>query len=418
MMTISEWTRNMITEADDTAELIAIGIAAVADDKRQMGEAVAEASSLFRDPDDNPFGVPITLDILRSNLSSGAISSKPQAPEDYLFMDASGAGIFSTIDFAQLTGGTGTGKTLFAMGKAASVACGADFLVWPCAKPRKVIYFDGELAETTIAKRLHLAKQHLTPAQQELVDENLLIFNRDTVFNELQANLEPLDSVKGRHQVEFLVDLWKADMAIFDSRFCLLAAEMKEENSMPKGLILSLRQRRCFQLWVHHTGKDSSRGGYGDKTAEFLMDTNIMLTELEDGRHISLEFKKRRKHDDDNGHLYADMVIKYDGEWLKQGDAPKKSKKAGRIVEYQHGVLSAVRNLASTRDINGKGHAGEPVARVSRESIRQWLNNHGHLEMPEGKISSTDKNAINKAIRYLIQDGTLAGDKESLWVIQ
>jgi hypothetical protein len=142
-----------------------------------------------------------------------------------------------------------------------------------------------------------------------LVEKNLTIFNRDTAFNELGIELEPLDSLKGRLQVEFLVDLLGADIAIFDSRFCLLKADMKEEGSMSKALIHSLRRGRCPATWLHHTGKDTNRGGYGDKSAEFLMDFSLELSTTEVVNRMEMTWRKKRKRNDHNGDLYADLLI-------------------------------------------------------------------------------------------------------------
>ena len=75
--------------------------------------------------------------------------------------------------------------------------------------------------------------------------------------------------------------------------------------------------------------------------------------------------------------------------------------------------------VVPTRPSRASGTQGflYQVEAVKKQCVR-WLNNHGYLELPDGKISGPDKNAINKAIRYLIDGGSLGGDKESLWLIQ
>jgi RecA-family ATPase len=147
------------------------------------------------------------------------------------------------------------------MGLAVAVAGGADFLHWKCVKPRKVIYFDGELAEVTITERLKLALDGLSQSERALARDNLIIFNRDAAFNELGVELRAIDTSLGKQQVEFLVAQHGADLAVFDSRFSLLDAEMKEEGSVAKRLTLSMRNRRCCNIWLHHSGKDAKRGG-------------------------------------------------------------------------------------------------------------------------------------------------------------
>jgi len=372
-------------------------------------------------PPENPFG-DVTDDRLRKALSAGHLRTKKMPVEDHIFVNSEGGGILSTIDYGQVFGDTGTGKTLFAVALAVAAASGSNFLHWECTKPRKVIYFDGELAEITMAERLELAMKKLSAGEQSLVEKNLTIFNRDTAFNELNIELEPLDSLKGRLQTEYLVDLIDADMAIFDSRFCLLKADMKEEGSMSKALIHSLRRRRCQATWVHHTGKDTTRGGYGDKSAEFLMDFNVELSTTDAVNRIEMTWRKKRKRNELNGDLYADLLIECsEGTWYSHSEAPVASRKTDRTRTNENLVMSAVtESTIAAKDAGramSKSHTRKQIHNISREKVREWTINHGHYEAVDGVLAKSERESINKAIRNLIGQGVLAGDKDGLWLI-
>jgi hypothetical protein len=378
-----------------------------------IGKEVPLDGKVAELPATSPFGA-IKDVVLLKTLSARAIREKQIEAEDYLFINDHGGGHLSTIDFGQVFGATGTGKTLFSMALAVCVACGRDFMYWKCVRPRKVIYFDGELAETTIKERLALATTGLSAGERELLEDNLIVFNRDTAFNELGIELADLDSLLGRQQVEHLVDLVKADLAVFDSRFCLLAADMKEEGSMPKALILSMRRRRCLSLWLHHSGKDTTRGGYGDKSAEFLMDFNIELALTDVESELGMTWRKKRKRNEKNGDLYADLTVQHrEGSWYKRGEAPVATRKGATTVKNETLVMRAMTELNIAKQ-NATGQ--NTMHNIERERIRDWLLNNGLFEADGGVMGKSDREAVNKAIRNLINNGELQGDAETLTI--
>jgi len=194
----------------------------------------------------NPFGTAHDAEVFRQQFCAGALLSREPEPDDYIFGDNNGNGILSTTDFYQIFGATGSGKTLFALAKASYIAAGKDFIGWPCKRPRRVLYLDGELPEKTLQNRLRLYKG-LCAAETQLLHENLFIVSREMLISKLGADLAPLDSPAGAAQLLWLVDELDIDVVFMDSRFCLLEGDMKEAGSMPKSLILSLRNRHKAQ---------------------------------------------------------------------------------------------------------------------------------------------------------------------------
>lgn len=358
----------------------------------------------------NPFGTRHGQEDVAGSFSAFTLMGEAVEPDDFIFEDSKGHGCLSTSDFYQIFGGTGSGKTLFTLSMAVSVAAGKSFIGWPCAKPRKVLYLDGELPQKTMRKRLELAAK-LTDEERVLMDQNLVIVSRERLLKEWNVDLAPLDTVRGQEQVLWLVDAVGAELVVLDSRFCLLDADMKEGNSMPKNLILALRHRKVAQWWVHHTGKDGSRGGYGDKTAEFLMDANIHFEQTDEGFQMFFSGEKggkARNKEPDNAHFYSDLKLRFnEGIWTSNGTAilPKNSNRRDSDVSM---VLKGINALVSNR-LSSDSH-------IKRESLKEWLLNSGAYEPEDGKLSDADKKAVNRAIKGLIDDNRLRGSKEELWL--
>ena len=398
-------------------------------------EVVVDTLQDYKEAKDNPFNLPLTPAEMMSLFTADALQSEAIVPDDYIFGDSDDVGGISTSDFCQIYGGTGSGKTLFSLSMAVSVAAGIGFIGWQCKKPRKVLYLDGELPEKTIRRRLDNASAHLTPEQSELVKQNLTIISRERLIRCTQRDLSPLDRAEGIEQVLWLVENGEFEFMVLDSRFCLLAADMKEAGSMPKGLILALRHRKCAQLWVHHTGKSAERGAYGDKTAEFLMDTNIHFSQPEKGK-FEIYFSadkggKCRHREPENEHYYQDTALRFeDGQWIPDGPAGVSSDTEQKPSTRKDSIIAAVEDLSNKKydKAGGKnpdiGHAGEPVAKISRDEIKQWLIDRGIFEPDNsGKLTKSNNVQVDNGIRDLLnpKSGRLSGNRESgvsyVWLV-
>jgi len=367
----------------------------------------------------NPFGTSHAALTLASEFSATQILADEIEPEDYIFEDFEGNGFISTTDCCQIYGGTGSGKTLFTLSLAAHVAAGANFIHWPCKKPRRVLYIDGELAKRTIQRRLALAMHPLDREEKQKGVQNLTILSRDILLEKFGAELAPLDTKQGQRQLLWLVDELKPDLIIFDSRFCLLQADMKEPNSMPKELILGLRSRKVAQWWVHHTGKDSSSGGYGDKTAEFLMDTVVSLSQSK-SKVFSLRFSngKCRNRDDDNEHFYRDVELRFQtGAWSASEKLISTITGSHRADSHRKLILAVIENALKTRP-SDKAEPGTEKIRISRRLLFADLASVGVYNLADGKLSPADRKGVNRAIAQLAEEEIFEADKSDIWVTQ
>jgi hypothetical protein len=182
--------------------------------------------------------------------------------------------LLSTTSRALLTADTGLGKTNFGMAIAGHVGAGRDFLHWRCPCRRNILYVDGEMARRLFRERIADVLRRLHPAPTRAH-----FFSTEDI-----EDFAPLNTAEGQAL------LWKLiaeverrsgarlDFIIFDSIMALLLGDMKEEDAWRDTLPLTkdLTKRRIGQLWIHHTGHDTSRG-YGTKTREWQMDTVIHL---------------------------------------------------------------------------------------------------------------------------------------------
>lgn len=262
-----------------------------------------------------------------AQFTAGAILDMKLPPQDHLF-----AGGMSTIDAYQLVAPRGEGKTLFAMGMAAAAAAGADFAGWESTGPRKVLYLDGELPTEESQFRLDKIISSYPKKEQKLIRSNLVLVGRELLTQLMRAQKDPdwsfpmLDTDRGLDLLDGLLEATQAQLVFMDSRYCLLSTSMMQVDSLPSDLVFRIRQRKVGQVWIHHTGKDVSRGGYGDITAEFALDTTVHLCRK--GEQWKLSFGKTRKRNEENAHFYAERNLTFDGgAWSL---ATKKDEKASK----------------------------------------------------------------------------------------
>jgi AAA domain-containing protein/primase-like protein/bifunctional DNA primase/polymerase-like protein len=359
---------------------------------------------------DYPPGEPDKKPIL-PQLKLGVLLGLDIPPDDNLFDGEHGG--FATVDIWQLYAPTGAGKTLFALPLAMAVASGGAFIGWQAVRPRKVIYLDGELTTSTMKKRAEAFVGSFTDAEQELAKGNLTIISRDR-YQELGGSGVPaLDTDDGRAWLLKLVELTGAELVIFDSRFCLLNADMKEAGSMPQGLMLELRRLKVAQLWLHHTGKDRDRGGYGDKTAEFLIDANIAMNR--NVHLVEIMFEKKRKCEEANAAFYKDKVlVAKNGEWSvhMEGGLDNGGRRGSESMILDNAIRGIVNLLTST----APDDAPRPV-KIARSRIRDELVHDGVVASTEkGKYTQASRQQVQRALKRLSDENFTRGDKESVWL--
>jgi hypothetical protein len=184
--------------------------------------------------------------------------------------------VLSTTSRILLNADTGLGKTNLTLALFSHIAAGRDFLHWRCPKPRNVLFVDGEMSRRLLRQRAQDAVRRLgvVPVGK------FHLFSKEDV-----EGFPALNSDQGREALNSVIERVERKSGeplaaiSFDNVMSLLLGEMKEEEPWQQTLPLvwDLTRRNIGQLWIHHTGHDTSRG-YGTKTREWGMDTVAHLT--------------------------------------------------------------------------------------------------------------------------------------------
>lgn len=225
---------------------------------------------------------------------------------------------------AMVGGGTGIGKSHFAMGVAAALATGMPFAHWHTHRPVRVLYIDGEMARDLVRERIADLKRRLGGAD---------LHNLRVVCREDYPDFEPLNSEAGQAFVMALVKRWKIEVVILDNRMSLLSGDMKDEvpwtETMP--LVRHLTRERVAQVWIDHTGHDKTKI-YGSSTKEWQLDVVALLTKVD--RHgadvaFKIDFTKARRRRPETRQDFETVTLTLrDDQWHVDGatEAPRKPK--------------------------------------------------------------------------------------------
>jgi AAA domain len=308
-------------------------------------------------------------------------------------------------------GETGVGKTLLAADIAAAISAGADFLNWKgSGAPARVMYLDGEMPAETFKERMEAIAKRYGP------DLAFYGYNREVLGD---GEMPPLNTPEGEKWLWREIEAVKPDLIVFDSIMCLLAGSMSEEESWApvKAMVRKISSRRIAQIWLHHTGHDTSKG-FGTKTREWEMDTVVALTkQAEDDGSIAMEFKKARLRTPENREQFDPRSIRLEPDgWTSEGMAKASSGKRGSEVEQiAHAILAAYDRLADAVEAS-PGFDGKPVRKVKSEAIRAEVQNRGFLDTDEkGNVTPTSRSHYSRAKTNLLAKPVLVEAKGLTW---
>ena len=323
-------------------------------------------------------------------------------PRDYLLGD-----VLCTTSRWLIYGSTGVGKTLFSAEMAGAIASGSKFLNWSGRRPARVIYLDGELPAETFRERMGLV------AQQFGADLPLYGFSRDVLG---QDDMPPLNTPEGERWLDREIELIKPDAIFFDSIMSLLVGNMSDEESWAplKPLIRRLSAQRIAQVWLHHTGHDTSKG-YGTKTREWELDTVLALTPAsDDGTTILADFTKARLRTPATRDQFKARNLTRGPDGWGSIDA-EISRGAGsrptEVAQIRKAILDAYDRLADGVNLE-PGFDGKAVRKVDVDSVRDEVKSRGYLDTGErGQLTSTARSLFRRAKNHLLsQEQVIEGD--------
>lgn len=278
---------------------------------------------------------------LRDFLSIEAWAARDIPPADRLLGD-----LLTTTSRMFLVGCTGLGKTLLALGMACGIASTDGFLHWRNDRPRRVLVIDGEMPGELIRAR---AIDAVRRAGIKPVPGYVTIYSRDMEEEsaKLYPGLGPMPPLNGENGMQWALDLAAAiggvDAIIFDNVMSLLSGIQKEEEAWKgvEALVLKLTSLRIGQLWLDHTGHDTSRQ-YGSSTKAWKFDAVGVMTPLADDQRNSREVAfqlsfeppgKARRRTPDNWQDFETTVIRLaQDEWTSEGASVGKSTGLGHVA--------------------------------------------------------------------------------------
>ena len=169
----------------------------------------------------------------------------------------------------------GLGKTLFCLELAKQIATGGcAFDRWKADKPLKVLYLDGEMAQSDMSVRL------------KILDMDNLGGHLKIMSASAQTEvLSDLTTPEGQHVIDRLLDKHKPDVVFLDSLATLAPKSLGNDAECwtpMNNWLLALKRRGISIFIVHHAGKAGDQRGTNAK--EDFLDTVISLSKINRGK--------------------------------------------------------------------------------------------------------------------------------------
>jgi hypothetical protein len=317
-------------------------------------------------------------------------------PPDFLMGDW-----LSTTSRVLLVGATGLGKTNFGLALVMHIAAGANFLHWRGRRPGRVLYIDGEMPR-------RLFKQRIADAVERLGE-------RPAGFHALShediEGFAPLNTPAGQACIDRLIEqIGGVDFVVFDAIMCLTVGDMKDGEPWAQTMpwVRSLTKRNIGQLWLHHTGHDTSRG-YGDKTKEWQLDTVLHMEAVENAEtdvSFSLEFRKARERTPATRADFQTTRIALVGDaWRSEATATASK---GHVSPLGLKFMSALQNVL----------AGGSTLRNGRPSttLDMWRGECARMGLIDPAKADSARTLFNKHRRELIAENHVVCDDDFAWL--
>jgi hypothetical protein len=353
------------------------------------------------------------LDICHKIPADGDFSTVPLSLDEWFSRDLPELDpilgeVLTTTTRAVLHANTGLGKTHFGMAAWGHAAAGKDFLHWHCPQPRRMLYIDGEMSRRLFKERLEDMVRRLGGKPPTFAG-----FNREDI-----PNFAPLNTPEGQAAIWKLIEEVERrtggplDAVCFDNIMALIIGDMKEEeawrDTMP--LILELTRRRIGQLWLHHTGHDTSRG-YGTKTREWNLDMVVHMDAVErpDTRvSFTLSFPKARERCPRNWDDFADINLALVNDcWISAAALGAKVKISPTALKF----LAALRAAAARSTI-------KHMSGVDAASMDEWQAECIAQGLIDVKAKPDSARAmLSKYRQQLIVANQIAANPDAAWIL-
>ena len=211
---------------------------------------------------------------------------------------------------------------------------------WSCCRSARVLIIDGEMPADLIKER---AKDALRRIGGDVPLGNLVVFAQDMAeafgkrFPEL-GPMPPLNTKEGHLFVLNLIEnLGGVEVVFFDNVMSLVAGDQKDEvpwtDTLP--LVSALTSRRIGQVWLDHTGHNTTRQ-YGSATKACRFDSVGIMTDPPENERRSGEMafqlsfeppgKARRRTPCNRDDFQTCIIRLHEDRWTSQAIAPTAGK--------------------------------------------------------------------------------------------
>ncbi len=304
---------------------------------------------------------------------------------------------------AILNAETGLGKTNFGMALGGHGSAGVGFLHWRVERPIRVLYVDGEMSNRLLKLRAADVVRRLPSHPKGLH----LLSRQDA------PEMQPLNTEAGAAFIHEVIDrIGGVDLIELDNVMSLISGSMKDEEAWQQTLpfVDSLTRRCIGQLWIHHTGYDTSHG-YGTKTREWQMDTVLIGTAVKrDDTDVSftIEFPKARERTPQNRADFEPFTVALvNDEWVSS---------SAKVAPTPPSPVGA-KFLAALVDVFAGGDS------VTFQGWKAVKIDHWRLECERMGLIEKDKSNRGRALfsKYrveLITRNHIACNNDLVWIIQ
>jgi hypothetical protein len=255
-----------------------------------------------------------------------------------------------------------------------------------------------------------LLKQRLADMARRLgaVPPTFFALSREDV-----EGFPPLNMLPGQACIKSIIDrIGGVDLIIFDSVMCLLAGLMTDEEAWQQVMpwVRDLTRSKIAQIWVHHTGHNTTRG-FGTSTREWQLDTVLVAEAVErESVDISfrLKFSKARERTPATRAEFEDVnVALVHDRW--EGDAAETGR-AGHVSPLGLKFLDALHNVLAS-GVSDRRH-GRPAATRSA-----WWDECVKLGLIDPDTRKPAQSLFNKHRRELIAANRIACDEDLTWTL-
>jgi hypothetical protein len=306
----------------------------------------------------------------------------------------------TTTSRALLNAPTGIGKTNLALELAARTSEGMDFLHWRGHRLCRVLFVDGEMSRRLLRRRAEdvVRRMGKRPA-------GLFLLSHEDV-----SNFQPLNTPPGMTTIKAVIQqIGGVDLVVFDNIMSLIAGDQKDEEGWQQAqpLITALTRAAVGQLWIHHTGHDSTHG-YG-KTREWKVDTVVHLTEVKRADtdvSFTLEFHKARERTPETRRDFESVTIALvDDQW--QGSVA--TEKHGKPAPLEAKFLEALQDAFTT---------GETVLFQTWRAIKvdRWRAECARRGLIDPAKPDSARTLLNRHKRELIAHNLIACNEDLVWL--